>query len=432
MRATFHLGVLVLLGVMTLGGLGAKIGWEAVRAESSIPDVGAAPKAAAAGGGPAPSGPARPAGGPAIESTRAQVLPAPALAPAKRPPRRWVQNFRPSELFAGPERGAARLGAVGQFTTYELVEGGDGAAAGTGSGRVKLFDPGLGVGRLPGYVWADPKDFGPSGPPQPLFELTDGGGPDPTTGRPAPERVGGWPRVPTAELAVVLDGDSGAILYGKNAHGQVAPASLTKILTAIVAIEHGKPQDKVRIDIDSRTMWDSTVMGLQPGDVISLETLLYGLMLPSGNDAALAIGRYISGSDDRFVELMNGRARTLGLEDTQIRNPHGLDEPGHYSSPYDLATMARHGMQDPLFYHLSATRNWHAEGFDLWNLNRLLGQYPGADGVKVGYTDDAGRCIVSSATRNGHRVFVSLIRSHDPVGESRMLLDYAFQNFRWP
>jgi serine-type D-Ala-D-Ala carboxypeptidase (penicillin-binding protein 5/6) len=213
---------------------------------------------------------------------------------------------------------------------------------------------------------------------------------------------------------------------------EVAPASLTKILTAIVAIEHGKPQDKVRVDIDSRTMWDSTVMGLQPGDVVSLETLLYGLMLPSGNDAALAIGRYIGGSDDGFIELMNERARTLGLEDTQVRNPHGLDEPGHYSSPYDLATMARHGMQDPLFYNLSSTRNWHAEGFDLWNLNRLLGQYPGADGVKVGYTDDAGRCIVSSATRNGHRVLVTLIRSHDPVGESRMLLDYAFQNFRWP
>jgi len=175
MRATFHLSVLVLLAVMTLGGLGAKIGWEAVRAESSIPDVGAGPKVAAASGGPSPSGPARVATGPPIESSQAQVPSAPVAAPAKRPSRRWVQNFKPSELFAGPERGAASLGAIGQFATYELVDGSDGAAAGAGSGRVKLFDPGLGVGRLPGYVWADPKDFGPSGPPQPLFELADGG-----------------------------------------------------------------------------------------------------------------------------------------------------------------------------------------------------------------------------------------------------------------
>ncbi len=172
-------------------------------------------------------------------------------------------------------------------------------------------------------------------------------------------------------------------------------------------------------------------MGLTPGEVVSLETLLYGLMLPSGNDAALAIGRHVAGSDARFVEMMNEKARALGLVDTQFRNPHGLDADGHYSSPYDLAMMSRHGMQDPLFHSLSATQHWQSEGYNLWNLNKLLGQYPGADGVKVGFTDNAGRCIVASATRNGRRVFVALIRSHDPVGESRMLLDYAFQNFRW-
>jgi D-alanyl-D-alanine carboxypeptidase (penicillin-binding protein 5/6) len=165
--------------------------------------------------------------------------------------------------------------------------------------------------------------------------------------------------------------------------------------------------------------------------VVSLEALLYGLMLPSGNDAALAIGRHIGGSDVRFVELMNEKVQALGLENSQFRNPHGLDEPGHFSSPYDLAMMARQGMQDPAFYNLSVARAWQGEGYSLWNLNKLLGQYPGADGVKVGFTDRAGRCIVASATRNGHRVFVALIRSNDPVGESRMLLDYAFQNFKW-
>ncbi|MDP8925296.1 MAG: D-alanyl-D-alanine carboxypeptidase, partial [Chloroflexota bacterium] len=275
-------------------------------------------------------------------------------------------------------------------------------------------------------------DFGPAGPPKPLFELATGGGVNPMTGKPIPERVGsGWPRVPSAEAAVVVDGESGAILYGKNAHERIAPASLTKILTAIVAIEHGRPQDRVTVDVDSSTMYDSTVMGLAPGEVLSLETLLFGLMLPSGNDAALAIARHVGGSESRFMEMMNERVRTLGLQDSQFRNPHGLDEDGHYSTPYDLAMMARHGMQDSLFYHLSATKTWQGEGYTLNNLNRLLGQYPGADGVKVGFTDNAGRCLVASATRNGRRVFVTVLRSFDPAGDSRMLLDYAFQNFKW-
>ena len=131
------------------------------------------------------------------------------------------------------------------------------------------------------------------------------------------------------------------------------------------------------------------------------------------------------------MEMMNERVRTLGLLDSQFRNPHGLDEDGHYSTAYDMTMMARHGMQDGLFYNLSATKTWQAEGYRLANLNKLLGQYPGADGVKVGFTDNAGRCLVASATRNGKRVFVTVIRSFDPAGDSRMLLDYAFQNFKW-
>jgi D-alanyl-D-alanine carboxypeptidase len=346
---------------------------------------------------------------------------APAAAPA---PRVWVQNHRPTDLFAGPGADAASLGQVNQFTTFQLVEA-------DGGPRIKLFDPGRGVGRLPGTVWANPQDFGPAGPPSPLFELAVGGI-DPITQRRIPERIGDtWPRIPSAEGAVVLDGESGAILYAKNAHARLAPASLTKILTSIVAIEQGRPQDRVRVDVDSRTMYDNTIMGLEPGEVLSLETLLYGLMLPSGNDAALAIARHIGGSDAAFVDLMNQKVRALGLENSQFRNPHGWDDRDQYASPYDLAVMSRYGMRDPLFYSLSASRVWEAEGYTLYNLNRLIGQYPGADGVKVGYTDDAGRCLVASATRNGRRVFVTVMRSNDPVGESRLLLDYAFHNFRW-
>jgi hypothetical protein len=427
MRATYHLSILVLLAVMTVGGVGARLGGDGRGSARPMPELAGlatrlVPSSARASAEAAPP----------VEQTASHAAAGATPAPTRPAPARWVQNFRPTELFAGPERGAASLGTVGQFNTYRLVEDADGPPTDRNTGRAKLYDPGQGIGRLPSYVWADPRDFGPSGAPRPEFELGSASVVDPFTGLRTPERTGdSWPRLPSAELAVVLDGTSGGILYGKNAHARLAPASLTKIVTAIVGIEQGKPQDRVRVDVDSRTMWESTVMGLTPGDVVSLETLLYGLMLPSGNDAALAIARHVAGSDARFVELMNEKVRALGLEDSQFRNPHGLDEEGHYSSPYDLAMLARHGMQDPLFYNLSATRNRHADGFDLWNLNRLLGQYPGADGVKVGYTDEAGRCIVSSATRNGHRVFVTLIRSHDPVGESRLLLDYAFQNFKW-
>ena len=422
MRATYHLAVLVLLAVMTLGGVGARwnpdvrpaVAGRPATVSSSIPTLLAGTGMLAAGQ-------------PAVNQATAPEQPAlPAVGdPPKAPPPRWVQNFRATELFAGPEPNAASLGPAAQFTTFQLVDVAE-------SGRARLFDPGRGVGRLPGYVWANPQDFGPAGPPQPEFELATGMALNPLTQRPIPERVGNtWPRVPAAEGAVILDGDSGAILYGKNAHVSMAPASLTKILTAIVAIERGKAQDRVRIDVDSRTMYDNTVMGLTPGETVSLEALLYGLMLPSGNDAALAIARHLAGSDARFTELMNDKVRALGLEHSSFRNPHGWDEDGHVSSAYDLAMMARHGMQDPLFYSLSASRAWEGEGYSLWNLNRLLGQYPGADGVKVGYTDNAGRCLVASATRNGRRVFVTVMRSNDPTGESRMLLDYAFQNFRW-
>ena len=424
MRATHHLAILLLLAAMTLGGVGARWHLEA-RAVASSASPGLAPSSVPSvlAGTGVPTGmvaAVNPA--PAPEP---QVPPAIAEAP-KPPPPSWVQNFRVTELFAGPEPNAARLGPAAQFSSFRLIEPRE-------TGRAKLFDPGRGEGRLPGYVWANLQDFGPAGPPQPEFELAGSTALNPLTQRPTPERVGNvWPRIPSAEGVVVLDGDSGAVLYGKNAHARMAPASLTKILTAIVAIERGKAQDRVRVDVDSRTMYDNTVMGLTPGQTVSLETLLYGLMLPSGNDAALAIARYVGGSDAAFVALMNDKVRALGLTDSSFRNPHGWDEEGHVSSAYDLAMMARHGMQDPLFYSLSASRTWQAEGYVLWNLNRLLGQYPGADGVKVGYTDDAGRCLVASATRNGRRVFVTVMRSNDPTGESRMLLDYAFQNFRWP
>jgi D-alanyl-D-alanine carboxypeptidase (penicillin-binding protein 5/6) len=243
------------------------------------------------------------------------------------------------------------------------------------------------------------------------------------------------PRI-SAQMAVVIDEASGAVLYGRDENREVAPASLTKILTAMVAIEAGNPASRVITDVDSRVMWDSTVMGLRPGEELSLEDLLYGLMLPSGNDAAIAIARYIAGSEWLFAELMNAKVRQLGLQHSHFVNPHGLEADGHYSSPYDMAILARAAMRNPLFQRLAAAKEWNASGllqsYRLVNLNRLLWQYPGADGVKIGYEDTAINTMVVSATRDGHRVYASFMRSTRRDADGTALLDYALNAYEWP
>ena len=168
------------------------------------------------------------------------------------------------------------------------------------------------------------------------------------------------PRI-TADMAVVIDERSGAILYGRDEHREVAPASLTKIVTAMVALEMGNPSARVTVDVDSRVMWDSTVMGLRPGEEVSLEDLLYGLMLPSGNDAAIAIARHVArGNEGLFADLMNAKVHQLGLRHSHFVNPHGLDADRHYSSAYDMAMLARQGMRHPLFRQLAAAKEWEA------------------------------------------------------------------------
>jgi D-alanyl-D-alanine carboxypeptidase (penicillin-binding protein 5/6) len=244
------------------------------------------------------------------------------------------------------------------------------------------------------------------------------------------------PRI-TAQMAVVVDEASGAVLYGLNEQQEVPPASLTKIVTAMVALEAGNLAARVTTDVDSRTMWEDSVMGLQPGEELSLEDLLYGLMLPSGNDAAIAIARYIAhGNEQVFIELMNAKVRQLGLQHTHFLNPHGRDVDGHYSSPYDMAMLARAAMRNPAFQRLAGAKEWDASGFirdyHLVNLNRLLWQYPGADGVKIGYETRSGQTMVVSAVRNGHRLYASFMRATNMRADGAALLDYAFDAYGWP
>jgi serine-type D-Ala-D-Ala carboxypeptidase (penicillin-binding protein 5/6) len=258
-----------------------------------------------------------------------------------------------------------------------------------------------------------------------------------TAGPAAPQRVGSEapPKIGAREF-VVIDGDSGAVLLEQSAHKRVAPASTTKIVTSLIALERNNLAEVVTASYDPSELIDSTLMWLQVGDKITLEDLLYGLMLPSGNDAALAIATHVGGSRQGFVDLMNRKTAELGLADSHWVNPHGLDAPGHYSSPYDMVQFARVGMRDPRFQALSAARvrtvHSGARTYDVYNLNRVLGQVPGADGVKIGFTDDAGRTIVASATRGGHRVYIGAFHSTDLVGDCKPLFEWAFKNFAWP
>ncbi|TAK34527.1 MAG: D-alanyl-D-alanine carboxypeptidase [Chloroflexota bacterium] len=239
----------------------------------------------------------------------------------------------------------------------------------------------------------------------------------------------------TGRSAVVLDGSTGQVLLDRQGDVRLAPASLTKIMTTLIAVERGRLSDVVKVSVDGAELartTGSSIMGLTPGEEIRLEDLLYGMMLPSGNDAALAVAEHVSGSVDAFVMLMNRRAIELGLKNTNFANPHGLDATGHYSSARDMAVLSRYAMSNPTFARIAGARSYAAQGqlrsYSLWNLNRLIGQYPGADGVKIGYTDDAGQTIVGSATKNGRRLFVSVMGCTNMFGDATALLDYYFRS----
>ena len=260
--------------------------------------------------------------------------------------------------------------------------------------------------------------------------------PLPAFNAPAPTWIGPAQAPPvSARSAVVIDEASGAILYGKDPHLALPPASLTKIATAIVAIEGTEPTSWVSSSVDSRTMIGSSVVGLIPGDCFRMSDLLYGLMLPSGNDAALAIARYQAGSDESFVAQMNTLVARLGLKDSHFTDSDGLGSPQHLMSAYDIAMLARYGMTLPQFRNVVNTPAWTATGgrtLSMLNVNQFLKNYAGADGIKTGYTEEAGSTLAVSATRNGHRVYAVLMNDDNRYTDAQALMDWAFADHRWP
>ena len=235
--------------------------------------------------------------------------------------------------------------------------------------------------------------------------------------------------------AIVIDDASGAVLFERGGHAALPPASLTKIATAILAIEGSDIHRWARSGIDARNLVGSSVMGLREGDCFLVQDLLYGLMLESGNDAAIVLAEHQAGSVGAFVSQMNTLLLRLGLNDSHFSDPHGLGDDEHLASPHDLAMLARYAMRLPGFADIVGTKARTVEGsrtIQLSNLNRFLDRYEGADGVKTGFTEEAGRTLVASASRDGHRLYAVLLDDDFRFTDAEKLFDWAFANYDWP
>ena len=232
----------------------------------------------------------------------------------------------------------------------------------------------------------------------------------------------------SAEKAILLDGVTGRVLYEKNADSQSLIASTTKIMTALVVCEQCNVLDRMRIPKEAVGIEGSS-MYLREGEVLTIQELLYGLMLSSGNDAAVALAIYCGGTVEGFAELMNDKARVLGLRNTHFCNPNGLDSPGHYSTARDLATLAAYAMENPIFAKTVSTKTIRVGERYLRNHNKLLWQVEGADGVKTGYTKAAGRILVSSASRSDRRLVAVTLNAPSDWLDHSALLNGGFEGY---
>ena len=232
-----------------------------------------------------------------------------------------------------------------------------------------------------------------------------------------------------ASSAILVDCDSGRILYEQNSDERRLIASTTKLMTALVAVE-SNPDLTQKVEI--RPEWtgaEGSSLYLKAGEVWSLETLLYGLLLHSGNDAAIAVAGYCAGSEEAFVGWMNRRAQDLGMRNTRFQNPNGLNHEEHYSTAADMAKLAAACLNNEAVARIAATKSVALEGRTFQNHNKLLWQYEGCVGLKTGYTQLAGRTLVSAARREGQTLIVVTLNDPDDWKDHRILYDYGFETY---
>lgn len=227
----------------------------------------------------------------------------------------------------------------------------------------------------------------------------------------------------SAASAILMDADSGEVLYEKDAARRMRIASTTKIMTALVVLEHARLTDTITVTGDH--MVEGSSMYLKPGEVVTVEELLYGLMLCSGNDAALALADCCGGLET-FVAAMNDKAAALGMTDTSFANPNGLDDENHYSTARDMAVLAAYAAQDPTFRRICSTRTATVGGRTMTNHNKLLSQVEGCIGMKTGYTRAAGRTLVSCAEREGRRLVAVTLCDGNDWADHKALYEMGF------
>jgi len=234
-----------------------------------------------------------------------------------------------------------------------------------------------------------------------------------------------------AKAAIVIDATTGKILYSKDAEQQHYPASTTKMMSLIVALENSNLEDKV-VASNRSANTEGSSLSLTQGESLKMIDLLYGMMLISGNDATVAVAEHVAGSVENFAALMTKKAHDIGAMDTQFVNSSGLPDPRHYTTAHDLARIAAYGYKNPLFREIVGTKHktipWVGKEFDrdLYNENRMLWLYEGGNGVKTGYTELAGRCLVSGAMRNGIQLVCVVLDSDTMWDDSIALLNFSF------
>jgi D-alanyl-D-alanine carboxypeptidase (penicillin-binding protein 5/6) len=231
------------------------------------------------------------------------------------------------------------------------------------------------------------------------------------------------------ESAILVDIDSGKILFEKNSSQRRKIASLTKIMTAVVALEHRSLDTKIKVSAKAANIGENS-MGVSEGEIYTLNELLHGLIMNSGNDAAYAIAEGTAGSSETFVKWMNFKARDLGLKDTYFADPSGLDD-STYSTAADLVRLTRYALKNPRFREVAKTVEYEVIGDEhkyipLYNQTNLLTTYPGVAGVKTGFTEEAGLCLVTYASNGGYEVVGVVLNSVDRKGDMILMLDHGF------